>query len=42
MMCLMDDALIYGETPQEHDEQLIAVLKRISKAVLYKTLDIYY
>ena len=34
IVCLLDDVLVYGETPQEHDERLIAALKRISKAGL--------
>ena len=34
IVCLLDDVLVYGETPQEHDERLMAALKRISKAGL--------
>ena len=34
IMCLLDDVLVYGETPQEHDERLRVALKRISKAGL--------
>ena len=32
IVCLLDDVLVYGETPQEHDGLLIEALKRISKA----------
>ena len=34
VVCLLDDVLVYGETPQEHDERLMIALKMISKAGL--------
>ena len=34
VVCLIDDTLIYGKTKEEHDERLMAVLKRIQEAEL--------
>ena len=34
VVCLIDDTLIYGKTKEEHDERLVAVLKRIQEAGL--------
>ena len=32
VVCMIDDVLIHGKTPQEHDQQLVAVLDRLRKA----------
>lgn len=34
VVCLVDDVLVFGETEQEHDERLMAVLTRISESGL--------
>ena len=32
VVCMIDDVLIHGKTPQEHDQRLVAVLDRLRKA----------
>ena len=32
VICMIDDVLIHGKTPQEHDQRLVAVLSRLRKA----------
>ena len=32
VICMIDDVLIHGKTPQEHDQRLVAVLTRLRKA----------
>ena len=34
VICLIDDILIYGNTQEEHDERLLAVLTRLEEAGL--------
>ena len=34
VICLIDDILIYGNTQEEHDERLLAVLNRLEEAGL--------
>ena len=34
VVCLIDDILIYGNTQEEHDERLLAVLNRLEEAGL--------
>ena len=39
VICLIDDILIYGNTQEEHDEQLLAVLNRLEEAGLTLNRD---
>ena len=32
VICMIDDVLIHGKTPQEHDQRLVAVLSRLRNA----------
>ena len=34
IICLIDDILIYGNTQEEHDENVLAVLNRLEDAGL--------
>ena len=39
VICLIDDILIYGNTQEEHDERLLAVLNRLEEAGLTLNRD---
>lgn len=32
VVCLVDDILVYGDTQEQHDEQLVKVLNRLLQA----------
>ena len=38
---MIDDVLIHGKTPQEHDQRLVAVLSRLRKANVTLNKDKY-
>ena len=37
-VCLIDDVLVYGSTQSEHDQRLLKVLKKLSEAVVSRSV----